>query len=108
VVSPLELLSQTAQCRGLVPVLAPLLPARHHEPRGEVDQADPALGAVLVLAPLSPGHEGLHPALCQELVIALRDGKEVGGGHFIVHENKMEDIAENAMRAGSPLQASFG
>jgi hypothetical protein len=46
--------------------------------------------------------------LCQEFVIALRDGKEVGGGQFIVHENKMEDITENAMWAGSPLQASFG
>ena len=107
-VPALQALPEAAQCRGLVPVLAPLLPAGDHHPRGQVDQPDPAFGPVLVLASLSPGHEGLHPALRQELVVGVGNGKGLRRWGFVAHATKMGHRGGNAMEMALPLQRWAG
>lgn len=69
----------------LVPELAPCLSGRNHDPRGEMNQSDTGFRPVLMLPSLSPCHEGLDPALGQEVVVGLRDGKGLGEIVFLLH-----------------------
>ena len=107
-VPPLEPFPQAAKGHGLVPVLAPFVSAGDGHPCGEVDEADPALRAVLVLAPLAAGHEGLHPALGEELVVRPGDGERVGGGKFFGHTIKMGDFGGGVMAMAPSLQEGPG
>ena len=73
-----QALPEPGQGGCLVPELAPLLPGRCHQPGGEVGEAHPALGPVLVLSALSPCHEALDSALGKEFLIGLRNRNGVG------------------------------
>ena len=65
-----------------VAVLAPLVPGGHADAGGEVDEADPALGRVLMLATGSAGPEGLHSALGEECVVVFGNDDHVASGGF--------------------------
>jgi hypothetical protein len=69
----------------LVPVLAPLVPCRDHDPGGTVGQAYPALGGVLVLPALSARPEGVDPTLRKESGVVVRDVRAARGGHVRGH-----------------------
>lgn len=65
-------LSKSLDREHTVPVLAPLIACRDHDPGRVVRQPDPGVRRVLVLTALPSGAEGVHPALRQELRIGLR------------------------------------
>ena len=89
IVPGLQKLPESLESDGFISVLAPLFPAGGHEARWEVNQAYSALGAVLVLSPLSASGEGLDSTLAQEFLVRGRYRKGVRGRIVRFHGPKL-------------------
>jgi len=82
-------------------MLASLLTAGDHHPRGEVNQSHAALGPVLVLAALSSGHESFDTALGQEVFVRFGNGEGGREVAFGVHPSKLWESVPNGYGKGS-------
>ena len=102
-----QTLAESNQGGCLVPELTPFLPCRHHQTGGKVGEANPALRPVLMLSPLSPGHEGLDPALGQELLVGLRDRKVAGWMGILFHRGKNGEFPAKSYGCGSLATVIF-
>lgn len=90
-ISGFEGFPQSAQGDGFVSILAPFFTAGGHDAGGEVDEAYPTLGPVLVLAALSTGREGLDPTLGKKIFVRVWDRKGVGRGGCTLHDRNLNE-----------------